>query len=508
MKIITTIALLVAALSTLHTQPTEVEWMKKNSSSKAFRVVSLLKAGPEGFMLLRVKSEPGRPEIPYLTQLDATGGTLHNDPLPGFENHPNHSFLFALEANGNVLVFYAQSDPAAGTQRICSRSFDARQRNWAGTEQEVFKAVIQSTSSGLATGFRVSTDGKHTGIYRMSAENGIYRADIAVLDADLKLVWQRNVTLPKQEGSTMPLHFFCTNNGEMLIHGRQYSGGAALTLWQSDRLSLAYHANGHPVYHNEVVVGDNAPTGSNVVFLIRPSSPEPQVFFPEMAVKHTASFEFGEDSAGNILCIGFGSDEQAGATEKYFVYKIDPVKLKGETLKINKISQNFRGAFMSENAASKKRQVEDVAIRCVKIAPDGLAWILAEQEINSGISSRIGPAALVKLDSTFRMSTTVAVDKNMNLKSGELRCFAPIAFCPAEKGGWWMFWHETNWPEMRLMLTPSKGKESFELSTASRNETAMLTNTLRESGGNWYFVAENEDGKVFRIGKISGKKKK
>lgn len=508
MKILMTLGLLFWGIPGLQSQVAEVEWLKKNTSNKSFRTVSLLSAGPSGFTILRAKTEPGQPEIPYITQMDPTGGMLHNDPLPGFENNPKLSFRFALESAGNLLVCYAQTDATAGTQRICIRTFDTRQRKWAGAEQDIFSPVSQNASNGIAIGFRVSEHGNYTGIYRMSAENGIYQADIAVFDAGLKLAWQKKVALPKQEGSTVPVQFFCSDKGDMFIHARQYSGGASITLRRGNQLSMACHANGHPVYQNEISAEGDAPAGSNVVFLVKSSSTEPHVFFPEMAVKYTASFEFGEDNAGKIICVGIGSDEQPGETEKYYVYQIDPAVLKGETLKINKISQNFRGAFMNENAASKKRPVEDIVIRNIKITPDGLTWVLAEQEINTGTSARIGPAALVKLDSTYRMGATVVIDKNMNLKNGELRCFAPAAICPADKTGWWMFWHETNWPEMRLMLTPSKGKESFELSTASRNETAMLTNTLRQWGSNWYFVAENEDGKVFRLGKISGVKKK
>jgi hypothetical protein len=93
------------------------------------------------------------------------------------------------------------------------------------------------------------------------------------------------------------------------------------------------------------------------------------------------------------------------------------------------------------------------------------------------------------------------------VNQSDRHCFASVSACMTDKSSWWMLWHETNWPEMRLMRTPAKGKKSFELATGSRSGVAMLNNTLLASGGNWYFAGESEDRKTYRIEILSASRK-
>ncbi len=505
---IRTLITFVAATTflSLAAQPAAVEWLKKNNTTKGMHILSLLQSDATGYYLLREKAEASRTSIPFCTQLDTTGGEVYDQPIPGFDTNTSAFFRFGIKGTESLLIYYEQKN-ADNTWRSTVRQFNYHKKQWAGPETDIFAPLSTTLHANATTGFRVSADGQRICLYRLVQENTSQSVHIAMFDGQLNLLWKKIATLPKQEGATVPQQFFCSNSGQVFLHARQYSKGAKLELRQQVLASSLSWPDGHPIYQNDYATSGEAPACSNVVMMIGEKTTEVNTYFLEAITKYTRSFEIGEDNSGQIICAGLGGDDQPDLIEKYFIYKIDPALSKGEMVKSSAIPATFRKAFMSESAAEQKKPAEDVALRWVKSTPDGKIWMLAEQEnINDG-TGLLKSAALIRLDSTYRIAGATPVEKYNKVNQSDRRCFASVSACMTDKSSWWMLWHETNWPEMRLLLTPVKGKESFELATGFRSGVAMLNNTLLASGGNWYFAGESEDGKTYRIGILTASRK-
>jgi hypothetical protein len=498
-------ALLLTA--TVWSQPTTVEWLKKNNTAKSIHTLQLLEAGPEGFLLLREKVESGKNNIPWWTQLNAEGGETYDQALPGFENMPKMAFQFAVKGNGQILVFADRQTDDNQYQSV-TRTFSFANKNWPEPETPFFTPLTPAQHTNSTTGFRMSPDGQNTCIFRIVREKEGQTLFAAVFDSNLKMRWKTTLPVPKQEGITDVQQVFCSNAGQVFVHARQYSAGAQMAFVRQENIHPLYWPDGQPIFRNEPVSSGQAAVFSNQVMVIKEGAKKPDTYFIETITKYTTSFEMGEDPQHHIICAGMGGDESPDKADQYFIYSIDPVAIKGGIVKKGALPAVFRKAFMNESAAEQKKPVEDVFIRRVKFTPDGKAWLLAETEtVNEG-TGQLGPAALVKLDSTFRISGAIPIEKYNKVKAGERRCFSTVATCLSDKGNWWMLWQQGNWADIHLMLTPAKGKEDFDLTDAAHAGVAMLMNTVTANGSEWYWVGESEDGRLYRIGKMVKKTKK
>lgn len=492
----------------LQAQPAEIEWLPVIKTAKDQHTLALLNAGLSGFQLLRWqerRTDAGgnsTPAMPLLTILTPGGERLREEPLPGFADGTS-VFRFALAGDSVLLVVYE----GAGDDRqtLFARRLNIRTQKWSAPPTTIF--THQANSS--APWFSRSADGSRCCFYRsLRLATGTQKVSVAVLDSLFRLEWKREVELPAQSGPLTLQSVLCTNSGAVLLHARLFGSDAtSKTAFPTDPPE-AYRSGGRSMY-NRYGAASDLPAFANALFLLAQEDTKMTTFYPKIGKKFTPSFELAEDATGQVFGVGFSSDEHNNQADGYFVYHIDLKTSEGRLLQNAPLPAAVRKAFLSEKAAAKKEPVEGLAMRWLDWAADGKPWLLAERENFEQPPGRIEEAALLRLDSSFRITAARKIEKYQQLPGGDAQNFASVAACAAPKGAWWLLWNQGNWPDTKLILSecrPSGNPVDHQLGLASRLNVALLPQTMLQRNGNWYFVGESEYHERIRIGVLKTKK--
>lgn len=356
--------------------------------------------------------------------------------------------------------------------------------------------------------FSRSGDGGHCCIYRSQRlASGAQKVSVTVFDAAFGLEWKHTVELPAQSGPSALQSVLCTNSGTVVLHARLFGAGAIPPAAFPDEPPAICRPDGRAVYNKYDAMAD-LPAYANALFLLTPKDTKMTAFYPKIGKKFTPSFELAEDANGQVLGVGFASDDNNNEAEAYFVYQIDLKTSEGRLLQNAPLPAAVRKAFLSEKAAAKKEPVEGLAVRRLNWAADGKPWLLAERENFEQPPGRIEEAALLRLDSTFRITAARKIEKYQHLPGGDAQNFASVAACAAPKGAWWLLWNQGNWPDTKLILSecrPSGNPVDHQIGLSSRSNVALLPQTMLRRNEAWYFVGESEYHERIRIGRLKVK---
>lgn len=499
------IFLLWAALPPAPAQPARMKWFPVVKTAKDQRTLSLLTAGPEGFHLLRWQDRRSdgagqlTPAMPLLTVLAASGERLYDEPLPGFADG-DALFRFAFAADSVLLVFYEAPDPVGG-QGLFYRRFNLNKRRWSAAPELVFSEPVSRAPAFAAAWYSRSANGQHWCVYRPSR---VARAplSVAVFDRTFQLRWRRSAALPGQAGPLAVQQVLCTNSGAVAVQARIFDASLPAPRQGFEEPPAAYRPDGRPLYRPFEQTAE-LPPHANALFVLAPDKEEPVAFYPNVGKKFTPSFELTEGPDGRIYAAGLSADNSNAQVSGYFVYAIDPGTGKGDFLQNTGLPASLRKAVQGEKAAAKKEPVEGLALRWLDWADGGKPWMFVESENFESTPGRLETAALLRLDSTFRVTAARKIEKFQQVAFGEAQNFASAAACPAAKGAWWVLWNEGRWPETKFMLTdcrPNGEPAGYMLDAASRSNVTFLPHTLLKQDGRWYFVGESEYHERIRVG--------
>jgi len=493
-------------------QPAEIEWLPVIKTAKDQHTLALLNAGPGGFQLLRWQDRRtdaagnSTPAMPLLTVLTPGGERLHDEPLPGFADGIS-LFRFAVTNDSVLLVAYEA--PGDGGQTLYARRLNLSNRKWSGEPVAVFTDPANRAPAFGAAWFSRSADGSHCCIYRSQRlAGGNMLVSVAVFDGLFRLVWKRGAELPAQSGPLALQSVLCTNSGDVVLHTRIFGAGAIPPGAIFEEPPTAYKPDGRTMY-NKYKTATDLPAYADALFLLSKEVTETAAFYPKIGKKFTPSVEMAEGTGGQVFCTGFSSDENNSKIEGYFVYTIDLKSRQGQILQNAPLPAALRKIFLSEKAAAKKEPVEGLALRGLQWAGDGKPWLLAERESFVQNPNRIDEGALLRLDSTYRITAARKIEKYQNIPAGDAQNFASMAACAAPKGAWWLLWNQGSWPDTKLMLTecrPSGNPVDHQLALASRTNVALLPQTLLRHDETWYFVGESEYHERIRIGRLHMKR--
>ena len=485
-------------------QPASVSWLEKNKSEKGLKTLALLRADDNAFYLLRSNSA----SLPYLTVLDKDGIEYYNQPIPDFGSVGNSAFQASVANDSSILFLYTSWE--GNHQEVWNiRTFNYLKKQWASAPTEVGagKTRMANSFSGVQAGLRKSPDGKRTCVYYISPEKDNWMVSMVVLDASFRKLWQQTSPLPRQDANMLPQQVFCSNEGAVFVHSHVFSVGAKVAIAPPKNIKSLIWPNGKTVYQDDYEPVGTCPSITNAVFMMDQNSAVWNSFFMKSVTKYTRSFEMTEDSLHRVICAGLGSDESLDAIDSYFFYSINPANKSAVMLKTAKLPVGFRKAFMKDAAAEQKKPVDRAFIRWLSWSEDGKPWMLVEKEAFSSDFSFVEEAALVKIDSTWKIATTVPIEKSHKIKVDDPGSMGTVATCCLNKGNWWLLWNDGVGPSAEMMLTPAKGKESFSIANANQSGVTFLPHTLLPHKKSWYFVGESEDRKGYRIGKLSNNKK-
>lgn len=488
-------------------QPAKIKWYPVFKTARDQRTLALLDAQNDHFTLLRWQDSrrdaTGKttPAMPLLTVLTANGEPVYDGPIPDFQ--PGLSlFRFAVSNDSFLLVAY--ETPGAQGQTWCIRRLDLVKRQWVSAPETIFTSMENKAPMFASAWFSRSADRSHWCLYWIRGNVRAPQVFLSVFDAGFRHVWQRNLNLPEQAGPMGRFHVFCCNDGSVVLHTRVYSASDRAPGAVFDEPPSVYRPDGRQMYPAGEVY-DELPGYSDALFLLGPENAELAAFYPKIGKKYTPSFEIAEGNAGHVYGAGLTASDKLKDVEGYFVYDIDLQKREGTLLQNAALPQSLRKAFLSEKAAAKKEPVEGLELRWLDWSPDGKPWVLLERRNDNLTPGRLETAAMVRLDSNFRMNAVRSIEKYQRIPNGDAQNFVSMAACPAAKGGWWLLWNQGNWPETKLMLTecrPSGEPGEFTLESASHSNVSLLPQTLLRQNGQWYFVGESEYHERIRIGRL------
>lgn len=490
-----------------YAQPAAVKWLPAVKTSKDQHTLSLLTAGRDGFCLLRwqdrrADAATGKvtPAQPLLTVLTSAGERLFDEPLPGFDTG-DQFFCFAFANDSMMLVAYEAPDPVGG-QTLFVRRLHLGDRRWSGPAEPVFIDPVNRAPAFGNAWFCRSADGRWYCLYRQHGTSGAPLASIAVFDNRLQFRWKRTVPLPVGNNRLYLRDVFCTNGGVAVLQAQVFD--AATPGRPFDGPPAAYRVDGQPLFRAYDWTSE-APANSTALFLLSSDTAEVAAFYPSTGKKYTPSLELAEGPDGRIYCAGLSSEDKNEEAGGYFLYAIDPHTKEANMLQNAPLPASVRKAFLSEKAAAKKEPVVGLALRWLNWADDGRPWLLVERENYSLGSGRMEEAAMLRLDSTYRITAARKIEKFQRLQPGDPQNFASLVACRAPKGAWWLLWNRDHWPETKLMLTecrPSGTPADYLLDAATRSNVTLLPQTLTYREGVWYFVGESEYHERFRIGML------
>lgn len=483
--------------------PAGFSWLDAVKSPRNQRTLALLRAGPEGFHLLRWQAEtkdytgPATPAYPVLARLNPAGKLLDSRPVPGLEPGSGNTWRFAVSNDSLALFCYETADGRA----IQIRVFDLVKNDWSGTPDRLFEAPGGAAS--MPVWFSRSPDGNRCAVYTFDGQTAF---SLVSFGPDFQRLSRTRATWPEGLGVTDIRQVFCANTGDVLVQAR--TSGSGPTAVRPPAPALAWQADGRAVWPAEDV-STLAPFAATV-FLLKKDARVFDVYYPQIGKKYATSFEFAQHSDGPVLCAGFAADTRAELVESYFIYQIDPKTGQSEMLQNAALPVSLRRVFQSEKDASDKKPVAHLRLRRLDWAADGRPWLLAERENAERAPIEFNEAALVRLDSTWKITAARGIEKRQRTDLGEGFFTASLAACPVPKG-WWALWHQGAYPNARLMLTECKTSGEpvdHELAGGPGLQLALLPHTQYGYGGKWYFVGESAVGDRFGVGVLEkvGKK--
>ncbi len=495
--------------SCLLAQPYQLEWLNNVKCPKNNRTLALLKADGKDFYLLRLQKEGKDPvsgndnaAVPMLTVLAADGDKKYNEPIPNFSETGDLVYRFAAQQNDLLFIGYENSK----SHKFYVHAFNFVQKQWLGKAIELF-----SGEEGLgAASFRRSTDGQYICVYLPNGGGYARNLSFAVFGPDGGLQWHRKVTLPKRESPVELRQLFCTNQGKVMLHTRVFDKDFKVNAYAERYMPMIHWPDGRPLYH-QIFDAPDLPSYANALYLFEKNNPEMSSFYPSTGLKYSPTFQMAEDEKGMVFCTGFGSDEKNTEASHYFIYKIDPQKNSGEVLRSDPIPMSLRRAFMKEKLADQKLPIQNLTLRWLDWADNGKPWMLVERENFEHGAHLVEAAAILRLDSTYKIVSAKPMEKYHKLTDGSGQSFATVGACATGKGNWSLLWNKGTWPEASVMLTDAKGKDNddIQLSLTSGTGVSLLPHTVTKgSNGIWYFVGESEYHERFRVGFIEKKRAK
>ncbi|MCC6462021.1 MAG: hypothetical protein IT260_16220 [Saprospiraceae bacterium] len=498
--------------NSLPAQPADIHWLSTVKTPKDQRTLLLLNAGPEGFQLLRWQdrrvdvSGNVTPAMPLLTILTPAGERLHEEPLPGFADG-QLLFRFAIASDSLLLVAYEAPD-AIGRPTLYLNRLNVSQRQWVGAPQVVFTDHSGRAPAFASAWFNAAADGRHFCIYQ-SESGQSPRISVAVFNRSGRLEWQRAAVLPPQSGWVTLRRVLCTGRGDVVVHARIFTAGGSKKDLGIELPPTAYRLDGRPMLRSEEWATE-LPPYANALFVVVKEVAELGAYYLDPGEKYTPALELAEDPQGRIWAAGLTHPSDNTQADGYFVYALDPGTRQGQMLQNAALPASVRKAFSSKKNASGKEPIAGVDLCWMDWAADGKPWLLLEQYNAQVPPGRVETAALLRLDSTYRITAARRVEKYQRLQGGDPQNYASIAPCRAPKGGWWLLWNQGHWPETKLMLTecrPGGEPEDFVLTTAAQSNVTMLPQTLLYRDGKWYFAGESEYHERIRIGVVEVLKK-
>ncbi|MFN8302994.1 MAG: hypothetical protein U0U46_10900 [Saprospiraceae bacterium] len=498
----TTAAMLRAQL------PAEFEWLDAAKSPERQYTLALLRVGPEGFHLLRwqdeVRDYQGKtsPAYPVLTLLDLGGKVKNSQPAPGMAPGSGTVFHWAVPNDSVVLFGYHRFDQY---YHFATRIYDLRSGQWAGEESVHWFSPPDDQEPFARSWFVRSPDGNYTALYWSDRKLFKY----ILLDRSLHFVSKNEVIWPSELNTVADVpNVFCSNQGDMLLYARASPAPGRQSIlfpvhpnnYRKDGTSLDLPPGALMVLNSDPLV--------NIILLSKKGENKFHLFYPNPGKKFVSSLLFSQQGEGPVLCAGLASDTDYDRSESFFVYQIQTGAVQASMLQNAALSAPVRNAFPS--ARSNGPALENLWLRQWLWASDGKPWLLAECERGQG-EIETGEAALLRLDSTWKVNSVRRIDKSQSVKTYRgHRYSGSAAFIPSGKS-WWALWHKGSFPNARLMLTDCKSggdPEAGELIAGPRLILALLPHTQYFYQGKWYFAGDSADGSRFGVGVLQklGKK--
>ncbi|MCC7504208.1 MAG: hypothetical protein IT259_02855 [Saprospiraceae bacterium] len=504
---------LCSSLSLSAQSPAEFEWFDASKSPERQYTMALLRAGYEGFHLLRWQDEitdyqgNSTPAHPVLVHLDHQGKVKKSRPAPGFEPGAGRTFHWAVSNDSLVLFGYHTQDQYYAFN---TRLFDLRRGDWADTEEtQLWLSPPEDPEPFARSWFVRSPDGNFTALYWSDRKLFKY----ALLDRSLRIVYKKEVIWPSELNTIADVpEVFCSNQGDLVLYTRiSPAPGRQSILFPAHPNN--YRKNGESLdLPPGVLMTSNGNPLINALMLLKKDEDKFHLFYPGLGKKFISSLLFSQQGGGPIHCAGLASDEDYDRAESFFVYQIEPGSVQASLLQNTPLSPALRNAFPScrSDGPSASPALEHLWLRQWLWTADGRPWLLAEGEHGQG-EIETGEAALLRLDSTWKVNSVRRIDKYQEVKTYRgYRYSGSTALIPAGKS-WWALWHKGRFPNARLMLTDCKSGGdplAYELIGGSQLTLALLPHTQFYYQGKWYFAGDSASGDRFGVGVLSRKPKK
>jgi hypothetical protein len=490
-------AVLAVSPKAQNTSQTSLEWLAGVKTPRNTRTLALWRAGADGFQLLRLRQEAEAPAVPLLTLLGPDGRLKGEAPLPGFEPENEWVFRLAVASDSLALIGYEAALPGGGFG-LFARRFNLLTGAWTSPAQLVASAPSANRPAFANAWFRRSADGESSCLYHLPAGPPRPQADLAVFDRRFDLRWQRTLSLPPQKGAVAVRDLLCTAGGAVVLEAQVAEGSIPAF---APAPPAAYWPDG-PALYDPQNAWREMPPHHNVLFLVAGPTEEVASFYPATGGKFTPALSLTEHDGRQVYCSGFYSGLDNRRVEGYFVYAIDLTTRQASLLQKAPFPSSVRKALLSERAAQDKEPLPGLALRWMKWAADGKAWMLAERETFAPDPAGLQEALLFRLDSTFRINSVRKIEKSQQPGARRDHLFNSLAAYAGEKSGWWLCRNEGNYPHNRFVLTECRAGEpkEYELAHGPALDVAFLPNTLLRQDKRWYFVGESEAGEKLRIG--------
>lgn len=491
--------------------PAEFEWLDAAKSPDRQYTMALLRVGPEGYHLLRwqdeVRDYQGKttPAYPVLVLIDLGGKVKSSQPVPGMEPGSGTVFHWAVSNDSLVLFGYHRFDQY---YQFATRAYDLRRGQWAGDETVRWLSPPEDPEPFARTWFARSPDGSRLAIYW--SDRKLFKFDL--LDRSFQTLRKEEVIWPRELNTSADVpNVFCDNLGNLALYVRiSPAPGAMNILFPLPPTNYRDDGSSLDLPPGVLMTAANTPL-VNAILLFKPGESRPHIFYPGLGKKFVSSLLFSQQGQGPILCAGLSSDQDYDRSEAYFVYQIEPEPVRGTLLQNAALPPALRRAcpWCQENN-DPKAPLANLWLRQWLWSADGKPWLLAEGASGQG-GIELGDAALMRLDSTWKINSVRRIEKIQEVKTARgYRYSGSVALCPAGKI-WWALWQKGSFPNARLMLTDCKSggdPEAGELIAGPRLTLALLPHTRLGYQGKWYFAGDSADGSRFGIGVLQkvGKK--
>ncbi len=368
-------------------KPWKLQWGKPHTIEKKSGGASgFVATGPEGHYLLKRKTQTSyfdkKPEAAWLELYGHDLGLVKSIPLPlKYKDEQLMFERFAMMKDKAYLItsFYNNK---LGKRYMFAQPINLKSSVHEAEYTTILEVDLTSLLRPNGFGLALSPDGSRILAYGalMSQEGQEERYSLAVMDADMKQSWRKDIELPYPQKSITVREFRVDNIGNVhILATRKRSKGEKK---ERDEYDRDYY-----------------------IFTYRSGDAAFVEHKAQLEQKHISGFKFRPTNTGDLVCAGYYSDEEEGQVKGAFFYKISGQDGRELEKNIQAFNQEVLISDLSkrkQEKAKKKKEDPDQELgnyipRNLEFLEDGSIILVGEHfyvtetSYSSGNSGRMYP---------------------------------------------------------------------------------------------------------------------